>query len=109
MTTVGIILLTVAYISDFTLDNIKSYLSTDEEQYSGLFVQADQLFEEETERNLAVKVSMKGALIPGDLKANNYGCMESTGITHYARGGNCTLHFGSGYIDILPDKRICTS
>ena len=76
MTTVGLILLVVAYFSDSTLDSFKQYLSTDDEQYSGLFVQADELFDEESvERNLAARVSVRGPSMPADMKNNNLGCL----------------------------------
>jgi hypothetical protein len=66
------ILLVVAYVSDSAIDSFKNYLSTDEEQYSGLFVQADELFDEESaERNLAVRASIRGPSVPANMKNNN--------------------------------------
>ena len=97
MCSVGLCLLTVAYFSDQTLDSFKSYISTDEDQYSGLFVQADQLFGDE-DRHLAEAASKSSAMTPDKDCSNGW-----------AIGETCHYISANGYVNVTDGNRVCDS
>jgi hypothetical protein len=86
MSSVGLFMLAIAYFSDATLSNIKSYISTDEEMFSGLFV------------NAAGGVSQDAEADP-----------DKTCDNGYAVGKSCKYNYPQGYVELNKGERICNS
>ena len=85
MCCVCLFMLAAAYLSDSTLSNVREYISTDEDSFSGLFVNAEGKVTEDTSDS------------------------EMTCDNGYATSGSCRFEYAMGYVEVDQGNRICDS